>query len=278
MEKNLALRGFFKEHANQLTEEWYATLEDHDPKSVYSATDPKIVETLKQQNNEFHHYVNDIFVEEESSFFTRFNSWIVKIAQDSQHAVTPIHYIVREFIRTREQYLDYLKKFIEQYPEVVPQCQKEEWNRLVIRVIDITITRFIEEYYKHSNTLLEAQQDMINELSSPVISLKGSTALLPLVGDIDTSRAKRLIENTLQQCTDKGVSHLFIDLSGVVMVDTMVANQIFQLMEALRMLGVNTTLSGIRPEIAATAIQLGLSFENVKITSTLSQAITLSEK
>ncbi|WP_108671665.1 STAS domain-containing protein [Peribacillus acanthi] len=278
MEKNIALRNFFKEHANQLTEEWYSTLEDHDSKSVYAATDPTIVETLKQQNNEFHLYVSDIFVEEESSFFNKFNSWIVKIAQDSQHVTTPIHYIVREFVRTREQYLDYLNKFIEYYPEEVPQCQKDEWNRLVIRVIDITITKFIEEYYKHSNILLEAQRDMINELSSPVISLKGSTALLPLVGDIDTSRAKRVLENTLQQCTDKGVSHLFIDLSGVVMVDTMVANQIFQIMEALRLLGVKTTLSGIRPEIAATATQLGLSFENVNITSTLSQAIILSEK
>jgi rsbT co-antagonist protein RsbR len=278
MEKNLALRSFFKEHANQLTEEWYATLEDHDPKSVYSATDPIIVETLKQQNNEFHLYVSDIFVEEETSFFNRFNSWIVKIAQDSQHVATPIHYIVREFLRTREQYLEYLKKFIDQYPEEIPQCQREEWNRLVIRVIDITITKFIGEYYSHSNKLLEAQRDMINELSSPVISLKGSTALLPLVGDIDTARAKIILENTLQQCTDKGVSHLFIDLSGVVMVDTMVANQIFQLMEALRLLGVKTTLSGIRPEIAATVTQLGLSFENVSITSTLSKAIMLSEK
>ncbi|MCY7654318.1 RsbT co-antagonist protein RsbRB, partial [Bacillus safensis] len=63
---------------------------------------------------------------------------------------------------------------------------------------------------------------MIYELSSPVIVLKSQIALLPLVGDIDTARAKIILENTLNQCLQKGVQHLCIDLSGVVIIDTMV--------------------------------------------------------
>jgi rsbT co-antagonist protein RsbR len=114
---------------------------------------------------------------------------------------------------------------------------------------------------------------MIHELSSPVITIKKDIALLPLVGDIDTTRAKIILESTLQQCGDKRIAHLYIDLSGVVTVDTMVAHQIFQLIDALGLLGVKSTLSGIRPEVAQTAIQLGLSFENIRIKSNLAQAL-----
>ncbi|MFP3490379.1 STAS domain-containing protein, partial [Staphylococcus sp. SIMBA_130] len=83
-------------------------------------------------------------------------------------------------------------------------------------------------------------------------------ALLPLVGDIDSDRATAIFENTLEGCTTKRVDHLFIDLSGVYLVDTRVAQQIFQLITGLKLIGVTATLSGIRPEIAQTAVQLGI--------------------
>jgi rsbT co-antagonist protein RsbR len=86
-------------------------------------------------------------------------------------------------------------------------------------------------------------------------------------------RAKFILEQTLQQCYEKGVSKLLIDLSGVVMVDTMVAQQIFQLVESLELIGVHAVLSGIRPEIAQTAVQLGLDFDNIEITAKLSNSI-----
>jgi rsbT co-antagonist protein RsbR len=98
--------------------------------------------------------------------------------------------------------------------------------------------------------------------------------LLPLIGEIDTTRARFIVENTLQHCIDKDISHLLIDLSGVLIIDTMVAQQIFQLVETLSLIGVKSTLSGIRPEIAMTAVQLGLSFESITIKSNLAQAIS----
>ncbi|GAM13949.1 RsbR, positive regulator of sigma-B [Mesobacillus selenatarsenatis SF-1] len=61
------------------------------------------------------------------------------------------------------------------------------------------------------------------------------------------------------------------DLSGVAMIDTMVAHQLFQLLNALKLIGVKTTLSGIRPEIAQTAVQLGLSFIETEVRTSLAQ-------
>ncbi len=273
LEKNHALRTFLLNHAQQLTEEWHSSLADNDPTSVYASADSEVVKTLKEQNYEFHLYFVDIFVKEESSFFHSLEEWVAKIAKDSEHSRTPIHYIIREFMRVRGQYLDYIKKFVSQYDGEISQSQIDRWTGLVIRGFDITIYKFVEAAHKYSNLQLKAQQEMINELSSPVITLNNDTALLPLVGDIDTARAKMILENTLKQCADNRVAHLYIDLSGVVMIDTMVAHQIFQLIEALELIGVKSTISGIRPEIAMTALQLGLSFDKISIKSTLSQAI-----
>ncbi len=106
-----------------------------------------------------------------------------------------------------------------------------------------------------------------------MIKLNDQTALLPLVGNIEPTRAEYILESALEQCVEKGVSQLFIDLSGVVLIDTMVAHQLFNLMDALQLIGVKPILSGLRPEIAQTAVQLGLKFDNLTITSTLSQAL-----
>lgn len=273
LNKNEALRMFFLRHADQLTEEWYESIEDNDPESVYASTHPEVISVLKDQNNEFHLYIADVFIKSEKEFFDSFETWILKIAEDGEHVRTPIHYIIREFFRVRKQYLTYLNQFVEEYEQDITQEELDEWNELIVRVFDITVYKFVEEHHQHAKRLLEAHKELINELSSPVIPLSDHIAILPLVGDIDTARASRILENTLTRCAEQQVNHLYIDISGVVIVDTMVAHQIFQLIDALKLIGVESTISGVRPEIAITASHLGLSFENISTESTLANAM-----
>ncbi|MFT8323616.1 MAG: STAS domain-containing protein [Bacillus sp. (in: firmicutes)] len=276
MQRNEELYTFFISNATRLTEEWYANLDKSDPKGVYSSEDPEIIKTLKAQNNAFHLYLAKAFVEDETKFYRDFQSWILEIASDGEHLNTPIHYIIREFIRVREQYFILVEEFAKE--QSVGESRVNNWNRIIVHVFDMIILKFTEEYHHYSHRQLVAQQEMINELSSPVILLSKNRALLPLVGDIDTARASAILEHTIKQCAEKKVFQLFIDLSGVVIIDTMVAHQIFQLIHGLSLIGVHTTLSGIRPEIATTAIQLGLSFDKISITSTLSKAIAQDEE
>jgi rsbT co-antagonist protein RsbR len=83
-----------------------------------------------------------------------------------------------------------------------------------------------------------------------------------------------LLENTLQKCAEKNVTRLFIDLSGVHAIDSGSAHQLSQLIESLNLIGIQTTLSGLRPEIAMTAVKLQLPFDKVTIKSTLAHAIS----
>jgi len=265
---------FLLNKAKRLTEDWYNSLDKSDPHGVYSTTDPSAIELLKKQNYEFHIQFCELFVQEESVFLTSFEKWVIEVAKDEEHLSTPVHFIVREFFRTRDQYLFFLKEFFNGASPAYSQDVIDSWNKKIIHTIDNVVMWFMQEHHKFSVKRLQCQQEMINELSSPVIKLNRGTGLLPLVGDIDTARAKLILEKTLQQCAEKRVDCLLIDLSGVIMIDTMVAQQLFHLVEALGLIGVKTTLSGIRPELAQTAVQLGLDFTQMSITSTLSRAIS----
>ncbi|SMQ85147.1 rsbT co-antagonist protein RsbR [Bacillus sp. OV166] len=273
MHKNKELHSFLLAKARNLTEEWYNSLDKNDSSGVYASDDPNIINTLKKQNFDFHLHLCEAFIREETAFLEEFQKWILRIAQDPQHLNTPIHFMLREFFRVREQYLDYIKDFVSLHMGEFPNEVIDSWNRMILKAFDKVMLGFVEErqYYLHQK--LSAQQELIQELSSPVITLNNEVALLPLVGDIDTRRAKLMLENTLNQCANLGVNFLVIDLSGVPMIDTMVAHQIFHLIKALRLIGVTSILTGVRPEIAQTAVQQGLEFNGVPTYSTLRQAL-----
>lgn len=273
MQRNKELHQFLLTKAEQLTEDWYASL-DKSGTGVYASTDPQIISELKSQNFEFHKHLCKIFIMEKSAFFDEFDDWVQEIGRDPEHLNTPTHLIMREFQRVREQYLDFIEEYSKTTEDLVSQKSLDIWKRAIIEAIDVVMTRVVEEKSKHLNARIEEQQQTINELSSPLIDLPDGKALLPLVGDIDSDRATAIFENTLVGCTTKRVDHLFIDLSGVYLVDTRVAQQIFQLITGLKLIGVTATLSGIRPEIAQTAVQLGIDFGEIRITSNLAQAIS----
>lgn len=274
MHRNEKLHEFLLNKSWQLTEDWYESLDKNDPYGVYSSKDPLVIVNLKQQNYRFHLHLCEIFIKNEEQFTTDIQTWIIEIVKDEQHEKTPIHFTLREFFRVQDQYLDFIQEFISLNEGIYDNHSIDLWNRMIIKAFKLVMLRFVEEFNNYSERRLKAQQEVINELASPVIGINNNAALLPLVGEIDTNRARFILENTLQQCAEKGVDLLFIDLSGVVMIDTMVAQQIFHLIDALELIGVKTVLSGLRPEIAQTAVLLDLPFDKVKISPTLAQALS----
>ncbi|AMQ70813.1 STAS domain-containing protein [Bacillus velezensis] len=268
-----ALYSYFSKQVDQIAKEWIETMEDSDPNSIYSLTNPVITEELTEQDKEFYRHINKMYIMPEKEFLEEFERWVIELAKDQKHLDTPVQYVVREFMRNRRLYVSYYNAFADKHESSFAQGERKKWENLIVQVFDFTIYTFVDHAEHNSKMQLNAQREMILELSSPVITLSKRTALLPLVGDIDTERAKFILENTLSTCAKRLIEHLLIDLSGVVVVDTMVAHQIFKLIEALKLIGVTSTLSGIRPEIAQTAVQLGINFSDITVKSNLAQAL-----
>jgi len=97
--------------------------------------------------------------------------------------------------------------------------------------------------------------------------------ILPLVGDLDTKRAQYLMENALDKGKQYKLKWLIIDLSAVPIIDTMVADELFKIIAALKLLGIYVIISGLRPEIAQTMVNLGINLEEIKSFSSLHQAV-----
>ncbi|MEK5068794.1 STAS domain-containing protein [Sporosarcina sp. FSL K6-1508] len=133
-------------------------------------------------------------------------------------------------------------------------------------------------FVKHEKERLDLSQILVSELSVPLVSINDQTAILPLVGTVDHDRAIILQERVLPNASELQLENLIIDLSGLQTTDTFVAQQLFNLFDALSLLGIQPIVSGISPAIAQTLVQLGLSFGRIKSFATLKQALACIEK
>ncbi|WP_237704129.1 STAS domain-containing protein [Planococcus donghaensis] len=255
-----------------MTEDWYSSL-DKSKTGVYGSTDPDKIALLKKQNHEFHLRFCTMFQKENKDFVTNFQDWIESIVKDEAHLETPIVEVIGEFFRTQQQYLTELGKYALAHKEEVSHEQLMEWTQAVVRIISKVIVEFTDQNSKAAEKRMDSQQQMIVEMSAPVILLAKKIGMLPLVGEITPHRAEIIFEKALAQSSKHDLEKLFIDLSGVPMIDTMVAQQVFQLIKGLEIIGVKVALSGISPVIAQTAVQLGIKFIDIEVYNTLAQAL-----
>ncbi|PSL42052.1 rsbT co-antagonist protein RsbR [Planomicrobium soli] len=276
MLKNEQLHEFLCQRNEWMTEQWYKSL-DKSKKGIYSTTDPEEIEKLKKQNYDFHVLFCSMFSKDHDEFISEFQQWIKEIAKDESHIATPLEEVLEEFFNTQKQYLSLIEEFYKQNKEAVTHEQIFEWNLGVVDAISDIIQEFTVQNTEAAQSRLQAQQELIVEMSAPIILLSKHTGLLPLVGEINTYRSQVIFEKALEQSSKHNIDKLYIDLSGVPIIDTMVAQQIFQLIYGLRIIGVKTALSGISPEIAQTAVQLGIQFTGIEVYSTLVQAMDKTE-
>jgi rsbT co-antagonist protein RsbR len=141
-------------------------------------------------------------------------------------------------------------------------------------ILDHFIFHYFSSYIEYKDELLRSHSETIDVLSVPIIPLSASMAVLPIVGILDTYRAKKVQERTLNQIASLKIQKIIIDLSGVAFMDTAVVGHLFRIVEAIGLLGCKAIVTGIRPEIANTMIELGIVFtEKVETRATLQQAL-----
>ncbi|WP_329609997.1 STAS domain-containing protein [Microaerobacter geothermalis] len=140
-----------------------------------------------------------------------------------------------------------------------------------------TITHLLmKEYIGSWEHTVKQQQIALRELSAPVIPVFEGISVLPLIGSIDTERARQIMENLLNGIIRHETKVVLIDITGVPMVDAMVAHHIIRAAEAARLIGSMTILVGIRPEIAQTIIHSGINLQQFMTCSSLRNGITLA--
>jgi rsbT co-antagonist protein RsbR len=133
-----------------------------------------------------------------------------------------------------------------------------------------------ETYQKGREEIIARQQQELLELSTPVVQLWDGILALPLIGTLDSARTQVVMESLLQAIVETGSQIAIIEITGVPVVDTLVAQHLLKTVAAARLMGADCIISGIRPQIAQTIVHLGVEINDVVTKATLSDAFALA--
>ncbi|WP_298818778.1 PAS domain S-box protein [Chloroflexus sp.] len=146
-------------------------------------------------------------------------------------------------------------------------------------ISDVTAERqAAEERQALNERIIAAQQAALRELSTPIVPIIQGVIAMPLIGSIDSMRAQQVIETLLEGVNTTGAHIVILDITGVPVVDTQVANTLLRSAQAVRLLGAEVLLTGIRPEVAQTIVGLGLDLSHIRALASLQDGISYALK
>ena len=152
--------------------------------------------------------------------------------------------------------------------------ERAETEVSVVKLLHFDTAIVVETYNQLVEEALTAQSKSLMEMSTPVTQIWSGILLLPIVGIIDSKRARDIMNATLAKIGETQARIFILDISGVGVVDTAVANHLIKITRATRLMGCECTISGVSPSIAQTIVDLGIDVGKVKTTSTMKDALS----
>ncbi|MCI8211256.1 polyvinylalcohol dehydrogenase [Pseudomonas sp. S25] len=261
-----------KKSQSELTAAWVAALEAN------GATRNIKDDDLKQQMADFFHLVVSVAEkgrhqslagsdwDEIRQFLEKLSQSRALIGQDSQQTASFIFSFKGPLfaLLQREYHAD-------------PVMYAEQLLELS-ELLDALAMHTIRTFQKSRESVIKRQQEELLELSTPVVKLWDGVLALPMIGTLDSQRTQVVMESLLQRIVDTGSEIAIIDITGVPTVDTLVAQHLLKTVTAIRLMGADCIISGVRPQIAQTIVHLGLDLQGVVTKANLADALALSLK
>lgn len=250
------------DNSDKIVQMWMDKLEELKPEH-YSV---RITDELFENTNR--EFVNVIFLSiENDGTIDELEYFSEKIIQLGW----PLSYITDGLQMFRRVTIDYI---LENSDEKIDTNYISVLLRSVDDWVEPIIRQLVNEYTGNWEQIVSLQRVALQELSAPLIPVVDRITIMPLIGTIDTERAKLIMENLLQGTIKHNSEVVLIDITGVPVVDTMVAHHIIQAAEAVHLIGAKCILVGIRPEIAQTIVNLGIDLSEFPTKSTLQKGFT----
>jgi len=143
-------------------------------------------------------------------------------------------------------------------------------------LIDQVAQYTVSTFQQAREDIIKRQQEELLELSTPVIKLWDGVLAVPMIGVLDSNRTQIVMETLLQTIADTESELAIIDITGVPTVDTLVAQHLLKTVSAIRLMGAECIISGIRPQIAQTIVHLGIDLQGITTKATLADALSMA--
>ena len=148
------------------------------------------------------------------------------------------------------------------------------WSATVL--VDSMAQHTITSFQQVREEIIIRQQEELLELSTPVVKLWEGVLAVPMIGTLDSNRTQVVMETLLQRIVETEAELAIIDITGVPTVDTLVAQHLLKTVTAIRLMGADCIISGIRPQIAQTIVHLGIDLDGIGTKATLADALRLA--
>ena len=142
------------------------------------------------------------------------------------------------------------------------------------RIANTVAVGFVQERER----IIRQQQEAIRELSTPVLQVREQLLILPIIGVLDSQRARQVTEQLLRAIRANRAKVVVIDITGVPDIDNSVANHIVETVDASRLMGASVIITGLSPEIAQTLVTLGVELGKVNAVGDLQGGIEEAER
>ncbi|WP_045227158.1 protoglobin domain-containing protein [Methyloterricola oryzae] len=147
----------------------------------------------------------------------------------------------------------------------------------LLKVVFLDIGLSIDTYIQQREQLIRTQRDAIRELPTPVLQVRERLLILPVVGELETHRARQLTEQLLNSISSTRAKVAIVDITGVPLVDSKVANHLLQTVSAARLMGATVILTGLSSQIAQALVAIGVDLSEVKTTVDLQSGLEEAE-
>jgi rsbT co-antagonist protein RsbR len=144
------------------------------------------------------------------------------------------------------------------------------------RLLHLDTSIVVDAYAHRVQEALTEQADSILAMSTPVTEIWDGILFLPVVGLVDSHRAREIMDGTLAKISATQARVFILDISGVGVVDTAVANNLFRITRATKLMGCEAIISGVSPAIAQTIVDLGIDVGRIRTTATMRDALALA--
>jgi rsbT co-antagonist protein RsbR len=174
----------------------------------------------------------------------------------------------------------YLRAVAGRLAEAFKKKPDEGWATFLslMKLTFLDIGLAIDTYIASRERTIREQQEAIQELPTPVLPFRAGMLIVPIIGIIDSQRARQLTEQLLGSIRTNRAKVVVIDITGVQSMDSRVANHIVQTVEAARLMGARVIIAGISPEIAQTMVTLGIDLGRISTVGDLQSGIERAEE
>lgn len=260
-----ALRRIVIENSDIISKKWLEDIEEKKKKDYTSNISESLYETTNKE------FINVIFSsinkKQDTAELDHFAERLINLGW-------PLSYITDGLQTFRRVTIN----FILNQNDSVDTSEFSKILRVVEDWAEPIINHLVNQYSGSWEHTVSLQRLALKELSAPLIPVMENITIMPLIGTIDTERAKLIMENLLEGVMKHNSEVVLIDITGVPVVDTMVAHHIIQAVEAVRLIGSTCILVGIRPEISQTIVNLGIDLSQFPTKSSLRKGFAAALK